>query len=154
MSDLFKGLNKIYLASDHAGVDLKAQVLQTLKDRSVRVEDLGPATSNSVDYPDFAQAVCRKVIAEPGAYGVLICGSGQGMAMSANKFSAIRAALCWNTEVARLSRQHNDANVLCLGARILSHDEVMAIVDTFFSTDFEGGRHLGRVVKMGNIPKS
>ena len=113
----------------------------------LNVIDCGPFDSNRVDYPDYANFVCRRVIAGSN-FGLLICGSGQGVAMRANKFLNIRAALCWDKESAKLSRQHNHANVLCLGARLIALEDLKEISKTFFSTDEEGGRHLARVKKL------
>ena len=140
----------IYLASDHAGYEIKELCRSKLIEMGLQVEDLGPAGADRVDYPDFADKVCRKVVAEPQNLGFLICGSGQGMAMRANKYSDIRAALCWNKESAELSRQHNDANVLCVGARLLEKETIIEIIEAFFNTDFEGGRHQARVEKISN----
>ena len=117
-------------------------------------EDLGPDSTDRVDYPDFADLVAQKIEAgsengqENGTRGILVCGSGQGMAMRANKYSHVRAALCWNTEVATLSRQHNNTNLLCLGERVMDWDECERIVKVFLETPFEGGRHAGRVEKI------
>lgn len=138
---------KIYLASDHAGYNLKEQVKVSYKDTHELI-DLGPTSTESVDYPDFANLVADELEKNPDAFGVLICGSGQGMAMRANKFPHIRAALCWSKEVVELSRQHNDANVLCLGARLLPAGTIFEIIDRFLATAFEGGRHSRRVDKI------
>ena len=146
---------RIFIASDHAGFELKTHIkayVQTLK--KYEVEDLGPFSLDSVDYPDYADQVCKKirprslVLDTPSELGILICGSGQGMAMRANKHLHIRAALCWNQEIAQLSREHNDANVLCLGARQTTPEESLMIVQTFLRTPFAQGRHLRRVVKV------
>lgn len=136
---------KIFVASDHAGVGLKTRILEFLKEKG---EDLGPQNTESVDYPDYADRVCFAVTASPENFGVLICGSGQGMSMRANKHKQVRAALCWSEEVAQLSRQHNNANVLCLGARVTDEDLALKIVEVFLATDFEGGRHQRRVDKL------
>lgn len=144
---------KILIASDHAGIDLKT-TMKTWKELGVTVEweDLGPSTKDSVDYPDFADLVARRVNQDPQLRGILICGSGQGMAMRANKYPQVRAALCWNEEIAQLSRQHNDANILCLGARSLTPELAQKIVKTFLTTPFEGGRHSTRVAKVSRAP--
>lgn len=156
---------KIYIASDHAGVELKTKIVKALMDShflvSVKreVHDLGPQSVDSVDYPDYADLVCQKIhgftlidsenhATFPNEVGILICGSGQGMAMRANKYAHIRAALCWNEDSARLSREHNDANVLCLSSRLISQDLSLKLVETFLSTAFAGGRHLSRVAKV------
>ncbi len=156
---------KIYIASDHAGVELKSALVHELAKSqwlpSVKREvfDLGPQSTASVDYPDFANAVCEKIhsleaLSLDGKYsfpkeiGILICGSGQGMAMRANKFSHIRAALCSDKEITKLSREHNDANVICLGARFITTEEALKLVEIFLTTDFAGGRHSERVQKI------
>lgn len=136
---------KIVLGCDHAGLQLKRILIPLLKDYAV--EDVGTFDETSVDYPDFASAVCQKVKSESDM-GLLICGSGQGMAMRANKFAHIRAALCWNEEVAALARQHNNANVLCLGARTTSSVDSTKILKAFLETPFEGGRHQKRIEKL------
>lgn len=140
----------VYIASDHAGFSAKDNVVQKIQSLGYQVEDLGPSTDDRVDYPDFANDVCHKLKLHPEASGVLICGSGQGMAMRANKFRHIRAALCWNKESAALSKQHNNANVLCVGSRLLDESTLLEIVETFFTESFEGGRHQGRVEKISN----
>ena len=151
-------MKKIYIASDHAGFDLKQKFLQD--NPQLPWEDLGTYDTQSVDYPDYAKKLCEKLISitgslpttedafKAGACGVLICGSGQGMAIRANKFPQIRAALCWNEDVARLSRQHNNANVLCLGARAVTAEAAQKILNTFLESSFEGGRHSQRVAKL------
>lgn len=156
---------KIYIASDHAGVELKSEIVKKLLNMkwlphvAREVFDLGPQSSESVDYPDYANLVCQKIrgisVVEPQGQapypfdiGILICGSGQGMAMRANKFQHIRAALCYSKEIAQLSREHNNANALCLGARFLSFPEVEGIMEIFLTTSFVGGRHLNRVNKI------
>lgn len=158
---------KIFLGSDHAGVELKSQIVrelrnpQWLSEVTREVHDLGPQSMDSVDYPDFADLVAKKihgfslvqddsVQSMPTEVGILICGSGQGMAMRANKHPHIRAALCWTPEVARLSREHNDANILCLGSRLVSPEECLQIVQLFLTTPFAGGRHARRVAKVSH----
>lgn len=140
---------KIYIAADHAGFELKQNLINHFKQKFNFI-DLGPQTTDRVDYPDFANLVAENLKKDPQAMGILICGSGQGMAMRANKYSHIRAALCWDKESCMLSRQHNDANVLCLGSRLLPMGTVYEIMDTFFATEFEGGRHADRVNKISN----
>ena len=141
---------QIFLASDHAGFDLKEKIKNHLQSQTSTekktITDLGPFNEDRVDYPDFANAMAEKI--NNDSVGILICGSGQGMAMRANKFSHIRAALCWNEDSCTLSRQHNDSNVLCLGSRLLDHDLATKLVDLFLSTPFEGGRHSDRVHKI------
>ncbi len=141
---LFK---KIFIASDHAGVELKRHLIERFSD--LNFVDLGTHSGDSVDYPDYAKRLCEELEPHlPEACGVLICGSGQGMAMRANRYPFIRAALCWNTEVARLSREHNDANVLCMGARLMDNQTAEKILEVFLATQFSGGRHAGRVDKL------
>lgn len=134
---------KIFIASDHAGFSLKNKIIEKLDHEWI---DLGPQNEDRVDYPDFADQLARTL--KPGQFGVLICGSGQGMCMRANRYSHIRAALCWSKESAELARRHNDANVVCLGARLLAEDTVFEILDIFFKSPFEGGRHADRVEKL------
>jgi ribose 5-phosphate isomerase B len=136
----------LLIAADHAGFELKEQLKQRLT--HVQWIDLGPSNSNRVDYPDFADRVASQV-AKSGARGVLICGSGQGMAMRANRYNGVRAALAWSEDSARLAREHNDANILCLGARFVSADEAEKMIEIFNQTPFEGGRHEDRVKKLG-----
>ena len=138
----------IVIASDHAGVELKALLSQDMEKAGFGVEDLGPMTAQSVDYPDFAKKLCDWIVAHPGSKGVLICGSGIGMSMAANRFAGIRAALCHNGLEASLTRRHNDANVLCLGARLIGQDVARDALTIFLTTEFEGGRHAGRVAKL------
>ena len=137
----------ILIASDHAGLSLKTFLIKNSPE--FNWTDLGPSSEASVDYPDFADLLA-KGIKTPNDFGVLICGSGQGMAIRANKYPHIRAALCWNTEVAQLSREHNNANVLCLGSRLISPDLAQNIFETFIKTDFAGGRHAQRVAKISS----
>lgn len=137
----------IFIASDHAGLDLKRHLLNRYP--HLPFKDLGTMNGDSVDYPDYADRVCRELEGRVAdACGILICGSGQGMAIRANRFKWIRAALCWSEEVAALAREHNDANVLCLGGRLLTFPMAEKIFDTFLSTPFAGGRHQGRVDKL------
>jgi len=140
---------RLAIASDHAGYDLKNHLLAELEDLGQATRDLGPENGASVDYPDFAHKLCELVEKGEADLGILICGSGTGMTITANKHRTIRAANCWNTEIARLARGHNDANVLCLPARFISAAEAVAILKTFLSTPFEAGRHEQRVAKIG-----
>ncbi|EFL49744.1 sugar-phosphate isomerase, RpiB/LacA/LacB family [Solidesulfovibrio fructosivorans JJ]] len=135
----------VFIGSDHAGVSLKAAMVEHLRAAGHDVTDLGPADAKSVDYPDYAKAVCAKVLDTPGCAGILICGTGIGMSMAANRMPGIRAALCVNEYLARMTRLHNDANVLCLGERVIGTGLAASIVDVFLATDFEGGRHQRRV---------
>lgn len=141
----------IYIGSDHAGVALKSLLCNKLKDQGHDVHDLGPADTQSVDYPHYAQKVAKSVLAMPNAIGVVICGSGIGVSISANRFKEIRCALCHDTVTARLARQHNNANMLALGARLLSFEQAQEILEVFLATEFEGGRHERRVLMIDNL---
>lgn len=142
---------KIALGADHAGFELKNQVKQHLTQQGIDVQDFGTNTPDSVDYPDFAQRVADTVAVGGVERGVLVCGTGIGMAMSANKVPGIRAANCHTILEAELSRQHNDANILTLGARVLEPEAAFAIVDAWMKAQFEGGRHQRRVDKIHQI---
>jgi ribose 5-phosphate isomerase B len=137
---------KIAIGSDHAGFTYKQELLKTLKVKELK--DFGTYDTSSVDYPDFAHPVASAV--ESGEYdlGILICGSANGVAITANKHQGIRAAICWNEELAALARQHNNANIVCIPERFISLETAQQIVETFFTTEFEGGRHANRVNKM------
>ena len=139
---------RIALGSDHAGVELKAQVTQALENRHLEYHDFGPSTDSPVDYPDYAVRVAESVASGQCDRGILICGTGVGMAMAANKVPGIRAAQVTDRDGARLSREHNDANVLTLSARTTLVDDALQIVDTFLATPFGGGRHQRRVDKI------
>lgn len=138
---------KIIIASDHAGYELKESIIKHF-DSGFEWENAGTYSSDSVDYPDYAHPLAEKVAKGEYKYGILICGTGNGIGMTANKHAGVRAALCWNTEIAALARQHNDANVLVLPARFILKEDAFKIVERFFSTAFEGGRHLRRVEKI------
>ena len=145
MKSLFK---KVSLASDHAGFNLKEKIKKFLIKKKIKVIDLGPKNNNSVDYPDYAKKVARNVSSKKSNMGILVCGSGTGMAMSANKFKKIRAVVCYNKPSTRLSRQHNNANIMALGARLTKKTDALKLVNVFLNTKFEGGRHLRRVNKV------
>ena len=136
------------MASDHAGFVLKEIIKNKLTKEKIKVIDLGPKTNMSVDYPDYAKKVARNVSSKKTNMGILVCGSGTGMAMSANKFRKIRAAVCYNSASTRLSRTHNNANILALGSRLTKKKEAIKLVNIFLSTKFEGGRHLRRTKKI------
>ena len=136
----------VLIASDHAGYDLKERLKKSRPD--IEWIDKGPPDTARVDYPDFADRVAREVIRD-GKLGVLVCGSGQGMAIRANKYRGIRAALVYSDEIAKLSREHNDANILCLGARVSDHTAAERWLEIFLTTPFAGGRHADRVTKLG-----
>ena len=143
-----KIFDKIYIASDHAGFDLKNKIILYLKKKNNLILDLGPFLKKSVDYPDFAKKVSIKVKQKKTNSGILVCGSGTGMAISANKLKGIRAAVCYNAKSTRLSRQHNNANIIALGSRLTNKKEVFKLIQIFIKTQFEGGRHLRRVKKI------
>jgi ribose 5-phosphate isomerase B len=139
----------IAIGCDHAGVDYKNAIKATLESSGYLVKDFGTYTKDSVDYPDFAHPVATAVENSECAFGILICGSANGVAITANKHAGIRAAICWEIELATLARQHNDANVICIPARFVDENTAIKMVDTFMNTGFEGGRHEGRVRKIG-----
>ena len=145
-------MRKIYIGADSAGYGLKCEVIPYLIEKGYEVVDCGTDSAASCHYPEFANAVCEKVKSElKTSYGILICGTGIGMSMCANKHKGIRAALCSDTYSAKMTRQHNDANVLCLGARVIGSCLALDIIDTFLAHDFEGGRHATRVDMMMEI---
>lgn len=140
---------KIAICNDHAGFDLKQLIIKHLKTNNVgELKDFGSYSSESCDYADFAHPMAIAVEQADFDYGISICGSGNGISMTVNKHQGIRAALCWNKEIAALARQHNNANVLSLPARFVSTEAALEMVDIFFSTDFEGGRHQTRIDKI------
>ena len=141
-------MKKIAIACDHAGFQMKEKVREYLQAKGYEMQDMGTYSEESVDYPDFAHQVARAVTSGQADSGILLCGSGNGISMAANKHTGIRAALCWNTEVAELARKHNNANILALPARFLKDEEAIAITDAFINTSFEGGRHERRVQKI------
>ena len=142
----------IVIASDHAGFERKAQLVDYLKTKGYDVVDLGPDNGqNSIDYPLKAQELVHTLKKNDNTRGILVCGSGIGMCIAANRFPFIRAALVYDVEAARLSRQHNDANVLCLGGRMTDTQTAQKLVDTFLTTPFEGGRHARRVLELGDL---
>ncbi len=144
---------KVALASDHAGFAEKERLKSLLKELNLDVEDLGAVSEESVDYPDYARKVGEMVARGDAEQGLLVCGSGTGMAIAANKVPGVRAAVAWNEETARLARQHNDANVLSIGARVTAPDEIEKIVRAWFGTHFDGGRHAARVEKIKQIER-
>tara|TARA_X000001036_G_scaffold415329_1_gene431361 strand:+ start:995 stop:1432 length:438 start_codon:yes stop_codon:yes gene_type:complete len=139
---------KICIASDHAGFKLKELIKTHLINKNISIIDLGPTTESSVDYPDYAKKVSNRIKSKKSEMGILICGSGTGMAISANKVKGIRAAVCYNLSSTRLSRQHNDANIISIGARLTKKDTALKLISAFLKTRFEGGRHLRRVKKI------
>ena len=140
-------MKKIYIASDHAGFKLKSSILSKFAKKK-KIIDLGPNSTISVDYPDYAKKLSKKVGSDRGSFGILICGSGMGMAITANKIKNVRAALCYSTKNTKLSRLHNNANVITLGERLISKNKAINLIKIFLRTKFEGGRHLRRIKKM------
>ena len=141
-------MRKIFISSDHAGFKLKETIKDYLKDKKIKFEDLGPKDDSSVDYPDYAHKVARKVKSSNSNIGVLVCGSGTGMNIAANKHKNIRAAQCFNLKSTKLSRLHNDANIITLGSRLITKKNALKFVSVFLNTKFDGGRHLRRVKKI------
>ena len=139
---------KLCIASDHAGYILKEKIKDFLITKDISVIDLGPFCMDSVDYPDYAKKVAKRVVLKKSDLGILICGSGTGMAITANKFKGIRAAQCYNKSSPILSRQHNNANIICLGARMLKKNETFKLISYFLNTKFEVGRHQKRINKI------
>jgi ribose 5-phosphate isomerase B len=139
---------KIVIGSDHAGFAYKQQIINYLQQKNIEITDVGTFSEASCDYPDYAHAAARKIELGEAKYGILLCGSANGVAMTANKHPKIRAALCWNNDIASLAHLHNDANIICIPARFVNIEEALEMINTFFSTDFEGGRHQNRVNKI------
>ena len=139
---------KISIGNDHAGPDYKKAIVTFLEQKGYQIFNHGTDTFNSVDYPDFGHPVAIDVETKKADFGIVICGSGNGIAMTVNKHQDIRAALCWTKEIAALARQHNDANIISIPARYTSIPQAIEMVDTFLSTSFEGGRHANRVHKI------
>lgn len=138
----------IAIGSDHAGFKLKNDLLVYLLEKGYELQDFGPDSADSVDYPDFAHPVANSVLSGENSLGILICGSGNGVCMTANKHKGIRAGLAWEAEVAALARQHNNANIICIPARFVSKAKAMKIAEAFLEAEFEGGRHERRVEKI------
>jgi ribose 5-phosphate isomerase B len=139
---------KIVIGCDHAGFELKGKIINHLSEKGFDVEDMGCYSEDSIDYADYAHPVAFKVEDNSEVKGILICGSGNGINMTANKHQGVRSALCWTPEISKLAREHNDANILTLPGRFVSEEVALEIVDVFFSTEFEGGRHLNRINKI------
>ena len=144
---------KLIIGADHGGFELKEIITAHLESKGFEIDDVGCFDSNSVDYPDIALKLCNKLLAKEGEFGILICGTGIGMSMAANKIKGIRAALCTDEFCARATRAHNNANVLCLGGRVVGPELAKSIVDAFLGGSFEGGRHQIRVDKLAEIEK-
>ena len=145
MNSIFK---KICISSDHAGYKLKEYIKTCLIKKEISLIDLGPFEIKSVDYPDYAKKIAKRITGKRSDVGILICGSGTGMAISANKTKGIRAAVCYNARSTRLSRLHNNANIIAIGSRLTRKNEAMKFIKIFLNTKFEGGRHLRRVKKI------
>ena len=145
MNSIFK---KICISSDHAGFKLKESIKDFLINKNISIIDLGPMNEDSVDYPDYAKKASNRVKLKRSDVGILVCGSGTGMAISANKIKGIRAAVCYNLKSTRLSRQHNNANIISIGSRLTRKNIALKLVSIFLETKFEGGRHLRRVKKI------
>lgn len=140
---------KIAIGSDHAGFDYKQKIVEFLNAKGYEVQDFGTFSTDSVDFPDFAHPTAEAVEKGNADFGILLCGSGQGVNITANKHPGVRSALCWNTDVAKLTRQHNNSNVISLPARFVAYEYALQMIEIFLSTEFEGGRHAQRV---GKIP--
>lgn len=138
----------IPIGADHAGFELKTKIIAYLTEKGYEMKDFGCYSTDSIDYPDFGHPVAQMVEENVGVLGILICGSGNGINMTANKHQGIRSALCWTKELAELARQHNDANIIALPARFVSEETAIEMVDAFLTTEFEGGRHQNRVNKI------
>ena len=141
-------MKKIFISSDHAGFKLKEAIKLYLSKKKLSFQDLGPNNGNKVDYPDYAHKVAKKVNINKNNVGILVCGSGTGMNIAANKHKKVRAAQCFNIKSTKLSRLHNDANIITLGARLISKKNALKFVSIFLNTNFDGGRHLKRVKKI------
>lgn len=141
----------IPIGADHAGFELKERVKLFLREKGFEVKDFGCHSTESIDYPDFGHPVAEMVENNPGMKGILICGSGNGINMTANKHQGIRSALCWKTEIAELARLHNDANIITLPARFITVEDAFDMIEVFFNTSFEGGRHQNRIDKIACI---
>jgi|TARA_B100000780_G_scaffold258378_1_gene208699 ribose 5-phosphate isomerase B len=143
-----KIFTKICIASDHAGYGLKEKIKDYLVNKSISVIDIGPFSDISVDYPDYAKKVSKRILSQKSDVGILVCGSGTGMAITANKFKGIRAAQCYSKSSVILSREHNNSNIICLGSRLLKYKEAFKYVIYFLNTKFKGGRHQKRINKI------
>lgn len=139
---------KYFLGTDHAGIKVRDFIVEYFSKKGIELVDLSPKSEERVDYPDFAKKVCEQVLKIPNSRGILVCGSGIGMSISANRFKGIRAGLCTDAYMAKMTRAHNDANVLCMGERISGLGEIESILEAFISTEFEGGRHELRIQKI------
>jgi ribose 5-phosphate isomerase B len=148
MAYVFDPSKPIALGADHAGVAYKKEVIEWLEKKGYQVKDFGTYSTDSVDYPDFAHPTAASVASGEAAFGILFCGSANGVAITANKHATVRAGLCWLPEIAELTRLHNDANMICVPARFVSIESAIEMINVFMTTAFEGGRHQGRVDKI------
>jgi len=139
---------KIAIGNDHAGTEYKFKIVEHLKNKKIEVLNFGTDKEESVDYPDFVHPVAEKISSNKVDFGILLCGSANGVAMTANKYKKVRAGICWISEVSSLIRKHNNANILCIPSRFTKEGEIIKIVDTFLNTSFEGGRHQRRINKI------
>jgi ribose 5-phosphate isomerase B len=151
MENVFDLNKPVAIGSDHAGFELKEYIISYMEGKEIKFKDFGTYSAASVDYPDFAHPVAKAVESGEYAFGILICGSGNGVCITANKHQGIRAALCWETEIASLARQHNDANIICIPARFISESVAEEMIDVFMNATFEGGRHSNRVNKISCV---
>ena len=138
---------KILIGNDHAGYSLKLSIIKNLEDK-YEFFDKGSYSDESVDYPDYASIIAKEIQSEKGDLGILICGTGNGVCMTANKFKGIRAVICWNEEIAKLAKQHNNANIICIPSRFIKVEEALKIIESFILEKFEGGRHERRIKKI------
>ena len=148
MNHTFDLSKPVAIGADHAGFEYKGQIVAFLQSKNIQFKDFGTYSAASADYPDFAHPVATAVEEGEAAFGILVCGSGNGVAITANKHQDVRAALCWQTELAKLARQHNNANVLCLPQRFIALKDALEMTEAFMNTEFEGGRHEKRVGKI------
>ena len=139
---------KIAIGGDHAGFSYKKKIIEYLNSNGITILDVGPKNEASCDYPDFSHLVAKSVQKKEVDFGVLVCGSANGVAMAANKHNNIRAAICWNSEIASLAKTHNNANIICFPARFVSLDSAISMIEVFMKKNFEGGRHLNRIKKI------
>lgn len=143
--------DKIVIGSDHAAYEYKQAIIAFLEKQNISITDVGTHSLESCDYPDYAHALAHEIENGNAEFGILLCGSGIGVSITANRHRAVRAALCWENEIAKLSRQHNNANVLCMPARFISLENALEMIQIFFTTDFEGGRHQRRIDKINEL---
>ncbi|MDQ3550322.1 MAG: ribose 5-phosphate isomerase B [Bacteroidota bacterium] len=151
MNIAFNKDKPVAIGADHAGFEFKSALIEILEQEGLEIKDFGTYSADSVDYPDFAHPVAESVETGESGCGVLVCGSANGVAITANKHQGIRAAICWKDEIAQLSRQHNNANIICIPARFVNKDEARQMLQTFLATSFEGGRHENRVKKIACV---